>query len=94
MRAPMTERPGSAPARIRRSIPVPRYFFNVSDGADLPDEDGVVLPNLEAARTQAITTAGELLKERGCTFWHGTEWRMTVLDEAGTTVCSLRFTAE
>jgi uncharacterized protein DUF6894 len=73
---------------------VPRYFFNVSDGADLPDVEGIVLRDRAAARTQAITTAGEMLKERGCTFWHGTEWRMTVLDEAGATVCLLRFTAE
>jgi Domain of unknown function (DUF6894) len=63
---------------------MPRYFFNVSDGADLPDVEGIVLQDRAAARTQAITTAGEMLKERGCTFWHGTEWRMTVLDEAGT----------
>jgi len=77
-----------------RNNATPRYFFNVSDGADLPDVEGIVLQDRAAARTQAITTAGEMLKERGCTFWHGTEWRMTVLDEAGTTVCLLRFTAE
>ena len=73
---------------------LPRYFFNVTDGADSPDSEGIVLPDLAAARTQAITTAGELLRERGGSFWTGTEWRMTVLDQAGTTVCSLRFIAE
>jgi hypothetical protein len=84
----------NASARPLRKDPMPRYFFNVSDGADLPDVEGIVLQDRAAARTQAITTAGEMLKERGCAFWHGTEWRMTVLDEAGATVCLLRFTAE
>ena len=73
---------------------MPRYFFNMSDGADLPDDEGIVLPDLTTARSQAIMTVGELLKERGRTLWAGTEWRMTVLDEAGTTVCSLRVMAE
>ena len=46
----------------RRSPPLPRYFFNMSDGADLPDDEGIVLPDLTTARTQAIKTAGELLE--------------------------------
>ena len=74
--------------------PLPRFFFNVSDGADLLDDEGIVLPNVAAARSQAMITAGELLRERGRRFWTGVDWRMTVRDEAGATVCSLRFMAE
>ena len=71
-----------------------RYFFDVSDGADFPDDEGVVLADIAAVRTQAMETAGAMLKERGGTFWDGAEWRMTVVDQSGQTVCLLRFTAE
>ena len=33
---------------------MPRYFFNVRDGADLPDDEGIVLPNLAAAIKFAV----------------------------------------
>jgi hypothetical protein len=46
------------------------------------------------ARQQAITTAGELLRDKGKGFWGGEEWTMKVVDEAGDTVFSLKFTAE
>ena len=72
---------------------MPRYFFHVSDGAEFPDPEGVVLPDVSAARVQAIETAGAMLKEHGPTFWGGGEWRMTVADQSGETVCSLRFSA-
>ena len=73
---------------------MPRYFFHVADGEDLPDEVGTILPNTAAARVQAIATAGAMLADRGPTFWGGTEWRMTVVNEAGVRVCLLRFSAE
>jgi hypothetical protein len=73
---------------------MPRYFFHVADGADLPDHEGTILADVAMARAEAITTAGALLKDRGATFWGAGEWRMTVVDEAGATVCLLRFSAE
>ena len=73
---------------------MPRYFFHVADGADFPDREGTILGDVATARSEAITTAGELLKDRGSTFWGSGEWRMTVVDEAGDTVCRLRFAAE
>jgi hypothetical protein len=75
-------------------MPLPRYFFHVADGADLPDREGTILADVATARAQAITTAGELLKERGATFFGAGEWHMTVVDEAGETVCRLHFSAE
>jgi hypothetical protein len=57
-------------------------------------EEGTILANVAAARAEAITTAGALLKDRGPTFWGAGEWRMTVVDDAGDTVCLLRFSAE
>jgi hypothetical protein len=65
-----------------------------ADGEDFPDNDGSDVLNIAAAREQAITTAGAMLKDRGATFWGSGEWRMTVVDEGGKTVCLLRFSAE
>ena len=73
---------------------MPRYFFHVADGADLPDHEGTILADVATARAEAITTAGALLKDRGAMFWGAGEWRMTVVDETGDTVCLLRFSAE
>jgi len=73
---------------------VPRYFFNVHDGKDLPDTEGVELPNRDAAHREAFHTAGEMLKAADRTFLKGDVWEMHVTDEVGKTVCRLRFSAE
>lgn len=73
---------------------MPRFFFHVHDGEDLPDEEGYELPGSDHARAQAIATAGEMLRDKGRAFWTGEDWTMTVLDEDGETVCRLKFSAE
>jgi putative ABC transport system substrate-binding protein len=47
---------------------VPRYFFNVHDGKDLPDNEGVELAGRDAAHREAFHTAGEMLKAADRTF--------------------------
>jgi hypothetical protein len=73
---------------------MPRYFFNFHDGKDLPDDRGVELADRDAAHREAIVTAGEMLKETDRKFLAGDVWEMHVTDEAGATVCRLRFSAE
>jgi hypothetical protein len=73
---------------------MPRYFFNIQDGKDFPDDEGSELAGPEEAREHAIVVAGAMLKDHGRHFWNHGEWRMLVLDESGATVCSLRFAAE
>lgn len=70
---------------------MPRYFFNVHDGTDVPDEDGVELSGPEEARNQAVTACGEALKDLDGTFWESKEWTMTVRDWQGNLVCELKF---
>lgn len=75
---------------------MPRYLFHIHDDEDFedfPDDEGTVLADTAAARAQAVATAGAMLRETGETFWGGTEWRMSVVDEAGQTVCELHFSA-
>jgi hypothetical protein len=73
---------------------MPRYFFHVADGADMPDHEGTVLSGIPAARDEAIRTAGEIIKDEGGKFWNGAEWEMTVKNEAGESVLTLRFSAD
>lgn len=73
---------------------MPRFFFHVADGRDLPDLEGTPLPGPAEARAQALRMAGEILREEGMRFWRGAEWRMDVTDEARRTLFTLRFSAD
>jgi hypothetical protein len=43
---------------------MPRYFFNIRDGYEVDeDEEGVELPDLEAAKAEALATVEELRDE-------------------------------
>jgi hypothetical protein len=72
---------------------MPRYFFNVHDGQDLPDKEGTELSSRDEAHRQAFVTAGELLKSADRKFLGEDVWEMHVTDDAGKTVCRLRFSA-
>ena len=73
---------------------MPRYFFNVKDGKDIPDDEGTELAGVVQARTQAILTAGEMIRSDGATVRNGSDWRMNVTDEAGDRLFTLRFSAD
>jgi hypothetical protein len=59
---------------------MPRYFFNIHDGQDIPDDTGTVCADATEARTQAVIASGALLRDWGAQFWQGAP------------VCDLRFT--
>ena len=73
---------------------MPRFFFDIHDGASLPDQEGTELPGLKEAYPQAITTAGQTLKEAGMDLLAGTPWRMEVNNEEGRLLLTLNFSAE
>jgi hypothetical protein len=56
---------------------MPRYFFNVYDGKDLPDSEGIELAGRNEAHRQAIITAGEMLREsdRALSDWRESQSR-------------------
>lgn len=74
---------------------MPRYFFHVMDGKALIDEEGVDLPDINAARKQAIRTAGEILADGEASGHLMAEfpWQMTVVDDERRTVFTLAFQA-
>ena len=73
---------------------MPWYFFHLDDGTTRMDEEGVELAGHDEAREAAVVNSGEVLRDIGAKFWNGQEWRLWVADEAGATVCALRFAAE
>ena len=75
---------------------MPRYFFHVRDRQDLRDTEGTELPSLDAVRLEALRASGEMLRgHKGePEFWSGEDWTMSVQDEAGRPVLTLRFSSE
>ena len=62
---------------------MPRFYFNVRDGHDIADTDGVELDDFRAARREAIRLSGALLESEADQFDAGDEWRLEVTDETG-----------
>src|SRR5215217_7267903 len=57
---------------------MPRYFFHVIDGRASIDHEGTVLAGIDEARSEAIRTAGEILRQNSAGVWTGHPWQMTV----------------
>ena len=72
---------------------LPRFFFKVVDGSELEDPDGVELPDINAAKCEAVMLSGALLKDIGARFWDHEEWRVEVRDESGLMLFMLQFIA-
>ena len=67
----------------RRLTGMPRYYFQLRDpGAPLGDEDGVTLPDAEAAWYQAVRNARELIGGDGCaSAW--ADKHLDIMDDRG-----------
>jgi hypothetical protein len=69
---------------------MPRYYFHLRDRADqLRDEEGMALPDAEAAWYQAVRAARELVKadiHLGCSYEHKL---VEIVDEEGLRVDTL-----
>lgn len=72
---------------------MPRYFFDIKDGEDVPDDEGAVLADLAAARLEAVRYSAEVLREMPDRFWNCEEWTMTVR-EGRVPLFTLKFIAE
>jgi hypothetical protein len=70
---------------------MPRFYFNVYDDVVATDEEGVSLPNLEAARLQALAGARALMAEQVSRGYLVRSHWIDVVDEAGTLVLHLPF---
>ena len=73
---------------------MPRYYFDIVDGEEHLDREGVVLDDLSAARIEAVRLSAEVLKEMPERFWRSELWTMTVYDDARGKLFALKFLAE
>ena len=71
---------------------MPRYFFHIHDGRDVPDREGADLPDMHAVRSEPIRAASEILRDLDGALT-GEEWTMKVTDQASQPVLTLRFSA-
>jgi uncharacterized protein DUF6894 len=70
-------------------MPMPRYYFNI-DG--LPsDPEGTVMSDVVTAKCEAVKLAGRYICDAAGDFWDTQDWGLTVTDEIGLTLFSLRF---
>lgn len=74
---------------------MPRYFFHIDNGSQAPDPEGTEMSGVDEARAEAISLAGEVLRELDGAFWHqGSPWTMHVTDERNRLLFSLHFGAK
>lgn len=59
-----------------------RYHFHDADGVRQCDEDGIELPDDEAARVLAARYAGDMLKHEPRKVWDHGQWRVEVTDDS------------
>jgi hypothetical protein len=71
---------------------MPRYFFRLLNGLNTEmKNEGLDLPDKEAAWSEATTACGELLKDLDGNLRPGDKWQMTVKDESGADIYALEF---
>ena len=68
---------------------MPRYFFNV-DGLP-PDSEGTEMKDVAIAKCEAVKLAGRHICDAAGDFWDTQDWGLTVTDDIGLTLFSLRF---
>lgn len=68
---------------------MPKYYFHVIDGRNIPDDHGTELLDDTAAQTEAREVAGQLIRDFGPTFWDHDAWHLNVVNELGQSVLTL-----
>lgn len=68
---------------------MPRYFFHTLDGKFVRDDLGEVLPNDDAAKTEALSVFGELIQHCGKGFWDTREFSVIATNESRDVVVTI-----
>jgi len=68
---------------------LPHFYFHTKNGDCIRDDQGEDLPDVEAAREEAVTVLGEILRYRGAAFWETASFSVIVTDADGRTVVSV-----
>lgn len=68
---------------------MPHFYFHTENGDCIRDDQGEDLPDIDAAREEAVTVLGEILRYRGSDFWTTASFSVIVTDGEGRTVVSV-----
>jgi hypothetical protein len=71
---------------------MPRFYFHTNHGfvPDLQDNEGYTFPDAHTAKGEAVKYAAELLSDVGESFWDPRDFEMTVTDEKGLILFTIR----
>ena len=70
---------------------MPRYFFHLYNDEISMDDEGLELPDLEAARANGVKEAREMMVETLAEGRINLSHRIDIADESGTVVASVTF---
>ena len=73
---------------------MPRFYFHIRNGHERLDKEGTELPNLQAARREALHFVGEMPISEPDDFTLSGMWSLDVADFTGATLYRIRFVAE
>jgi hypothetical protein len=71
------------------------YYFHIADGITILDDHGTKLPDLAAAREEALSVCREMVTGPDH-FWEGMPWKVWVTDQpnaAGETLLEIEVSA-
>jgi len=68
---------------------LPHFYFHTENGDCIQDDQGEDLPDVDAAREEAVAVLGEILRYRGAAFWETASFSVIVTDSDGRTVVSV-----
>ena len=68
-----------------------RYFFHTEDGQAFPDDEGIELPSLAAAKQAALKFLGEIIRDVD-DFWDSGLYKVIVKNDRGVTLFTLDLT--
>ena len=71
-----------------------RYFFKLSDGHVLTDDEGELYDNLDAAKVEAARIAGDWLRDNADEFAHDGSLLVEVLDERKAVLATVAIEAD
>jgi hypothetical protein len=57
-----------------------RFYFHLAGAVQNPDNEGIELASISEARTMAVQSAAELIRDRPHVVWAGEEVRLEVTD--------------
>ena len=83
---------GNACVRGALRLLMPRYFFHTNHPAErvLQDDEGMVFPDVQKAKGEAVAYAGRLLCDAAENFWDNADFELTVTDAKGLILFTLR----